>query len=823
MIKFLRHGKKRIAKVEWGCVLGCDCNLNCSLCGEEDKMAKENLPSPTRSDEQLVPATARLPYGKSNLLLDLHKLQKISIFRISVDILQNINFFRAFSALANISSIWNTLTHEAKTGVFRLQLDEQWFTLNSDLLCDAFEISSVDPANPFVSPLAGEIVMDFVNEMGYPDAIHFVPHMHVNNLHVTGDDFLLGNLKFVSKGEIDEVFGMKIPKELIKDNIRNAPYYNAYLKMVAKHDKKITAEEGGKKKAASKADKSKKPASSKQYKPAPAQKPKVSQEKPSKPSLAKKASKGKVAKVRKGKSGFQLVDEKDQTEREPEPQVKNMISKVTQQLLMVEGKGKAIAIDEQAVQSLLDPYKPKKKSTTDQYIFQRRIPMTEEASTRPFAQPDDDTSANIVCKTSSPTDAETGAATNKTNSKGDTEILNMVKEQGDDVIERPDPDSMHDDFIATMYPQVHESMKHLDEEHAQVENPLSSTGTHSSMKNMDAYTFGDQFFNDKPTKLEPDKANMETKVESMVIVTIHQASSSGHPLSSPIIGLTPLKPVSSTIQEQVFTATTVTTTITLPPPPLLQQTWKTSDTREAPSSSSKQKSVPHSEQPVEEVLVPDDVNISDSEDIDIAHLPNIKTRPDYSYQDLDEYKLLRQTGDMSSFINWFCKRIRKKKMEECHLLLIDQVDLVNPEGHRVVPDVSKPLPLGGPLGQVTIQPQFFFNRDLEYLVTGIKERRSALSIFKLKAAHCPDFELEELIPSLWIESEHKYDISAAYGIAHWWFKRKEFYITRHSAPSDHRVVRSYMQTLSVISLKTYERYGYHFLKEIILCRADYNE
>ncbi|GJR64046.1 hypothetical protein Tco_0010111 [Tanacetum coccineum] len=38
-------------------------------------------------------------------------------------------------------------------------------------------------------------------------------------------------------------------------------------------------------------------------------------------------------------------------------------------------------------------------------------------------------------------------------------------------------------------------------------------------------------------------------------------------------------------------------------------------------------------------------------------------------------------------------------MEECHLLLTDQVDLVNPKGHRVVPDVRKPLPLGGPPGQ----------------------------------------------------------------------------------------------------------------------------
>ncbi|GKB49831.1 hypothetical protein Tco_0900584 [Tanacetum coccineum] len=205
---------------------------------------------------------------------------------------------------------------------------------------------------------------------------------------------------------------------------------------------------------------------------------------------------------------------------------------------------------------------------------------------------------------------------------------------------------------------------------------------------------------------------------------------------------------------------------------------------------------------------------------------------------------------MSSFINWFCKRIGKKKlskadlegptfkvvrpfhdnniylqfqMEECHLLFTDQVDLVNPEGHRVVPDVSKPLPLRGPPGQVTIQTKYFFNKDMEYLVSGDKGRRSALSISKLKVAHYLDFGLEELVLSLWIESEREYDISAAYEISHWWFKGKEFYIIRHNAPSDRNTVRSHMRILSVVSLKTYERYGYNFLKEIVLRIADYKE
>ncbi|GJS35444.1 hypothetical protein Tco_0533826 [Tanacetum coccineum] len=58
-------------------------------------------------------------------------------------------------------------------------------------------------------------------------------------------------------------------------------------------------------------------------------------------------------------------------------------------------------------------------------------------------------------------------------------------------------------------------------------------------------------------------------------------------------------------------------------------TWKTSDTREAPSSSSKQKTAPQSKQPVDDVPIPDDVHILDSEDTGAAHLLKIKTRPDW--------------------------------------------------------------------------------------------------------------------------------------------------------------------------------------------------
>ncbi|GJQ94034.1 hypothetical protein Tco_0005173 [Tanacetum coccineum] len=100
---------------------------------------------------------------------------------------------------------------------------------------------------------------------------------------------------------------------------------------------------------------------------------------------------------------------------------------------------------------------------------------------------------------------------------------------------RPDPEPTHDEFMANLYPKVQESLKFPADEHVILEDPLSSTKTLSSMKNLeDAYTIGDQFINNKSTKDEPGKLNVEAEVVSMVTVLIYQASSSVPPLSTPL-------------------------------------------------------------------------------------------------------------------------------------------------------------------------------------------------------------------------------------------------------------------------------------------------
>ncbi|GKC57275.1 hypothetical protein Tco_1084873 [Tanacetum coccineum] len=181
-----------------------------------------------------------------------------------------------------------------------------------------------------------------------------------------------------------------------------------------------------------------------------------------------------------------------------------------------------------------------------------------------------------------------------------------------------------------------------------------------------------------------------------------------------------------------------------------------------------------------------------------------------------ENSLLSQTDDIGVFIDWFCKKQGITELTPKHLEVDEGLLRYN---------VSRPLPLGGPPGQVTIQTEFFFNKDLEYLRFGHKGDRLALSITKMKAASYPDAGLEQMVPDqMWAEEEYMYDISASYGISHWWFKRQQFYIERHSADTNRRaIVRTHMRILSVVRIEVFSLYGYDYMKKIVLRRADNQE
>ncbi|GJV00440.1 retrovirus-related pol polyprotein from transposon TNT 1-94 [Tanacetum coccineum] len=551
-------------------------------------MAEQNVPAqaPTRTDEQIVPRSQWLQIGKSNLLFDAQKIQKNPIFQISVDILRNTNFFRAFSASASVPAVyiqqfWNSMKYDEKTGVYCCQVDEQWFNLSADLFRKALDITPVDPAHPFELPPTGDTVIDFVNQLGYPEPVEFVSNIRVNYVyqpwrailtlinqcltgktsggdkprhpvlqmlwgivtqtnvdhaellweeftqgiqtffshkashkaslkdpkkkavpllipygrftkmiiyylgstsdvhkrpespcHLPGDDFLLGNLKFISKGETDEVFGMAIPKQLITQAIQQSSYYPKYLEMVAKNTKKTPQDSASKQpEPATKRAPPKKPTTTtpvKPTKPPSSKQPKSPTKKPSKRKLPQK--------VRKGKPSFQLVDEDDEAQQESVPQgesddpalelakkmsldahqekgegegadadieraiklsldpsflpqgqapvggvaIRDPVSETTPKLPEVVGKGKAIVTEEQVAHSLIDL--SKKKRTTDQFILVRRDQAPHDSTTGPSSQPEDDTSEKVVHESSSTTDSErTESGTEAAAPKGDKE------------------------------------------------------------------------------------------------------------------------------------------------------------------------------------------------------------------------------------------------------------------------------------------------------------------------------------------------------------------------------------------------------------------
>ncbi|GJT31255.1 hypothetical protein Tco_0911530 [Tanacetum coccineum] len=258
----------------------------------------------------------------------------------------------------------------------------------------------------------------------------------------------------------------------------------------------------------------------------------------------------------------------------------------------------------------------------------------------------------------------------------------------------PDPEPTQDEFMADLYPKVQESLKFLADEHIILEDPLSSTGTLSSMNNLeDAYAIGDQFINDKSTDDEPGKLNVEAEVVFMVIVPIYQASS----FVPPLVYTLELRDLPHKINEAVRENVKETVQIALQAPlrdrfrdlseedmkEMLHQmmfetglykslpehitlyealevsmecaqrdellaekdkfstssqlsAWKKSNTRDAPSGSSKQQSSPHAEKPVEDIPIQDFDNISNLEDTDSAYLPKTKQRSEWLKPIIDD-------------------------------------------------------------------------------------------------------------------------------------------------------------------------------------------
>ncbi|GJR76475.1 hypothetical protein Tco_0088840 [Tanacetum coccineum] len=79
---------------------------------------------------------------------------------------------------------------------------------------------------------------------------------------------------------------------------------------------------------------------------------------------------------------------------------------------------------------------------------------------------------------------------------------------------QPQPEHMDEGFTAAAYPDVQENLKLTVDEQVIPEEPVSSTGTLSSLQHLAKdLSFGDQFLNDKPSEADNEKMTANTEAE----------------------------------------------------------------------------------------------------------------------------------------------------------------------------------------------------------------------------------------------------------------------------------------------------------------------
>ncbi|GJY18167.1 hypothetical protein Tco_0389658 [Tanacetum coccineum] len=265
-----------------------------------------------------------------------------------------------------------------------------------------------------------------------------------------------------------------------------------------------------------------------------------------------------------------------------------------QPLPEVEGKGKEKVSAEQAARVLLNLQTPKKKSPTEPSGHDESSSLYAELGLTESDMESDEEVPPIV-KSGAPDEGQAGpnpgiqdegqARPNPGNDTVSQTLsttgvhagpnLEHTDVEATDATSQPQLGQIDKEFTATAYPNIQENLKLTVDDLVIPEEPASSTGTLSSLQHLAKdFSFGDQFFNDKPPEANNEKATADTEAESMVSVTIHQDTSAIPPMTSPVIDLVSVpdsptvhRPLPTTTTATATTTTTIMTTIPLPPQP----------------------------------------------------------------------------------------------------------------------------------------------------------------------------------------------------------------------------------------------------------------
>ncbi|GJT20280.1 hypothetical protein Tco_0890217, partial [Tanacetum coccineum] len=157
--------------------------------------------------------------------------------------------------------------------------------------------------------------------------------------------------------------------------------------------------------------------------------------------------------------------------------------------------------------------------------------------------------------------------------------------------------------------------------------------------------------------------------------------------------------------------------------------------------------------------------------------------------------------------------------EECYKALSEKLDWENPEGGDYPFDLSKPLPLIKSGKNQRVPFEFFINNDLKYLQGGISTMTYTMSTTKTKAAQYDLPGIEDMVPNICSPVKVTYDKYTLWGISHWREQHKSLYAFARGMQSRGDVY-STKRILAVTHVSVMRKYGYGYLEEIIVRRAD---
>ncbi|GJR55750.1 hypothetical protein Tco_1406271 [Tanacetum coccineum] len=408
----------------------------------------------------------------------------------------------------------------------------------------------------------------------------------------------------------------------------------------------------------------------------------------------------------------------------------------------------------------------------------------------------------------------------------------------------PNPEHMDDEFLATAYPKVHENLKLITDERVIDDKPESHSGSMSSMKNLDdTFNFGDQFLHDKPTEDDQEKSKVREESDSTIPDSSHQTVTSTPPVIVPFTEVSSSKPSLLVTPPPINTeATTITTSLPEITPFIALQLRVARLEQEM----SEVKKTDHSADVLAGCQLYPKILRYLIEKYSVLPGPESTDEVDLEEFDLKSALFSHMNKKKSANRNTTNYRLYHALMEA----LIADEDAMDKEvadkvkDHKRKHDTKPPPKADEPnLKENQGSPEHLLQTTSNTLhkqdaITDTREagvdssmhrsdpesehsEQSSDDISKQDEGNDSDMEDTD---NAHIPNEREYDISADLWHTHLRFRRERNSQTTNSSESfDRETVKSQMRILSVISVKVFENYGYNYLRETILHRADYQE